>query len=455
MISVTPKIYFLGQPQMNMGSPDDPGVINWLLHIGGEEALTCLDHMENGSDIEQLIELMARRCYKSFAPGLNPNVKKIRENSAEYLANIAKQRHGSVVANGGMVTYAFEDVSRVFCFHPDVEILTMLGWKRAEDLVISDVLLTKSPDTGQSRWSVPRSVQRFPYAGELLYWENSQVTSPPVTPDHLLWAAPYDRYGWGTYQCASIVRDAQKIPARELFGLSPLTGMRTYKEPRPRRFVVDHAIHFSGEDPQHLKIGGNSYDAGLFLEWLGWLATDGCINKNGRTVEITQTKAKGAARLDFLFAKLFGNQWAVYGKHHRTYRLRDAELSAFCTQHIGRLKSERKFSPWLMGLSDRLLLCFWKGALGGDGSVSKRQSFHEVLYCRTMETAGQWQVILARLGRSSNIRVEISQIGKAARVVNGAMVIATLPYFIVSIHKKGASLVNNQHQKRMPYEGFL
>lgn len=113
MTLVTPKVFFLAEPSLHLGTSEDPGVIEWLKHIGGDEALSCLNHMEDGSDLEQIIELMARRCYKSYAPGLNPNVTKIRTDSAEYLANIAKQRHGSVTAHG-MVTYAFEDVSRVF-----------------------------------------------------------------------------------------------------------------------------------------------------------------------------------------------------------------------------------------------------------------------------------------------------------------------------------------------------
>jgi thymidylate synthase (FAD) len=113
MIPVEPKIFFLGEPRMNMGSDEDPGVSDWLEHIGGKEALDCLNHV-NGSDIEALIELLARRCYKSYAPGLNPNITKVRTDSAEYHANITKSKHGSVVANGGMVTYAIEDVSRVF-----------------------------------------------------------------------------------------------------------------------------------------------------------------------------------------------------------------------------------------------------------------------------------------------------------------------------------------------------
>jgi thymidylate synthase (FAD) len=113
MIKVEPKMFFLGQPRMHLGTDDDPGVTQWLRHIGGRDALECLQHVD-GTDVERLIELLARRCYKSFAPGLNPNVKKIRTSSAAYHANIAEQRHGSVVADGGMVTYAFEDVSRVF-----------------------------------------------------------------------------------------------------------------------------------------------------------------------------------------------------------------------------------------------------------------------------------------------------------------------------------------------------
>jgi thymidylate synthase (FAD) len=112
MTPVTPKIFFLGQPKMHLGTDDDPGVSQWLRHIGGKEALSCMQHVE-GADIEKLIELMARRCYKSYAPGLNPNVKKVRQNSDEYHGNILKSRHGSVTAHGH-VHYAIEDVSRVF-----------------------------------------------------------------------------------------------------------------------------------------------------------------------------------------------------------------------------------------------------------------------------------------------------------------------------------------------------
>jgi len=65
------------------------------------------------SDSEFLIEFMARSCYKSFGVGLNPNVTKVREGNAEYLANVIDSGHGSVLEHI-QLNFMFQDVSRVF-----------------------------------------------------------------------------------------------------------------------------------------------------------------------------------------------------------------------------------------------------------------------------------------------------------------------------------------------------
>lgn len=104
MRTVEPRVYLIAATQMDIDA-----VVAWLESLGG---LKVLDTM-TGGDPEQLIELAARRCYKSFDVGLNPNVTRIRTDSSEYHANILAQRHGSVLAHAH-VTFAFEDVSRVF-----------------------------------------------------------------------------------------------------------------------------------------------------------------------------------------------------------------------------------------------------------------------------------------------------------------------------------------------------
>lgn len=62
---------------------------------------------------EALIELAARRCYRSFQPGLNANITRVREDSAAYFDNIMQSKHGSVLEHG-MFTFGLEQVSRVF-----------------------------------------------------------------------------------------------------------------------------------------------------------------------------------------------------------------------------------------------------------------------------------------------------------------------------------------------------
>lgn len=192
MKSVSPKVFFLAQPELMIktGIPEEDDtnfiegvgdVYEWLHYIGGEEAVECLDHVE-GRDIEKLIELFARRCYKSFAPGLNPNVTKIRTDSDEYHANIAKQRHGSVVANGGMVAYAFEGVSRVFT-HEIVR--NVIGTERSQEslryvrltdigfwipptILNAEERMMLTPPSGQTREMSPADL--FEYLIGILEW---------------------------------------------------------------------------------------------------------------------------------------------------------------------------------------------------------------------------------------------------------------------------------------------
>jgi thymidylate synthase (FAD) len=59
-----------------------------------------------------LIEAAGRACYRSWEPGLNPNVTKTRTDQAEYFLNLMRSGHGSVLehANYSFVLY---DISRI------------------------------------------------------------------------------------------------------------------------------------------------------------------------------------------------------------------------------------------------------------------------------------------------------------------------------------------------------
>ncbi len=68
---------------------------------------------EGGSAAELLVEFGGRLCYRSWEPGLNPNVTRVRHDQDEYFANLLSSAHGSVLEHASY-SFALRIVSRVF-----------------------------------------------------------------------------------------------------------------------------------------------------------------------------------------------------------------------------------------------------------------------------------------------------------------------------------------------------
>ncbi len=103
MHKVEPKVFLIGETRIV-----EDGLRGFLNHIGAPEWQS-----DAPTDVEKVAEFYSRLCYKSYKPGLNPNVKKIREHNAEHLGNILKVKHGSVLEHP-VINFVFADVSRVF-----------------------------------------------------------------------------------------------------------------------------------------------------------------------------------------------------------------------------------------------------------------------------------------------------------------------------------------------------
>lgn len=102
---VVPKVFLVGETKLIEG-----GLQAYLDHVGADGWLSGLS--ERPSDPELLVEAMGRLCYRSWAPGMNPNVTKVREGNDVYLGNILSSGHGSVIEHS-MTNWIFADVSRV------------------------------------------------------------------------------------------------------------------------------------------------------------------------------------------------------------------------------------------------------------------------------------------------------------------------------------------------------
>lgn len=103
MHRVEPQVFLVGETQII-----EEGLQAYLNYLGISDWVS-----DAPTHPEKLIEVMGRLCYRSFRPGMNRNVTKIREHNKEYLDNILSVKHGSVIEHPVM-NFIFADVSRVF-----------------------------------------------------------------------------------------------------------------------------------------------------------------------------------------------------------------------------------------------------------------------------------------------------------------------------------------------------
>lgn len=136
---------------------DRAEVSRWLKFLGADQ----FEIPDDGavSNPALLIALAAKRCYKSFQPGLNPNVSKVRADYADYFDNILKSGHGSVLEHS-VFTFAIENVSRVF---------------------------TSEMNRHRAGWAISEGSMRFiRYSENIPYWQPDSITGPDVlTPDNV------------------------------------------------------------------------------------------------------------------------------------------------------------------------------------------------------------------------------------------------------------------------------
>jgi thymidylate synthase (FAD) len=110
MRETTPSIHLIARPSIDVAGMreylEDVGGAGWLDRRAGADA-------DAPNAAQLLVEFAGRVCYRSWEPGLNRNVTRVRDDQREYLENLLRSLHGSVLEHASY-TFAFRNVSRVF-----------------------------------------------------------------------------------------------------------------------------------------------------------------------------------------------------------------------------------------------------------------------------------------------------------------------------------------------------
>jgi thymidylate synthase (FAD) len=111
MRETVPSVFLISRP-----SVDATAIRAYLDDVGGSSWLDMREQEASEApvaDAELLGEFAGRMCYRSWEPGLNANVTRIRTDREAYFANVLQSAHGSILEHANY-TFVFRHVSRVF-----------------------------------------------------------------------------------------------------------------------------------------------------------------------------------------------------------------------------------------------------------------------------------------------------------------------------------------------------
>ncbi len=108
MRETTPQVFLIARPSVDLS-----GMRGYLDDVGGSSWLDGRVQEEDIPGAELLAEFAGRICYRSWEPGLNANVTRVRTDRQAYFANVMQSFHGSVLEHASF-SFAFRHVSRVF-----------------------------------------------------------------------------------------------------------------------------------------------------------------------------------------------------------------------------------------------------------------------------------------------------------------------------------------------------
>lgn len=180
-----------------------------------------------------------------------------------------------------------------FCFDEETEILTHSGWKRYDDLLMTDAVATQNQDTGEFEWQIPKEVYINDYEGDMLSFESTRM-SMKITPNHKIYGRFSGKAGGRSRDNNGNKDDYLSLP----WELKTIEEALTYRHIWPQTRSYD----WKGIDgyPTEITIESTGYQSEkvipieLWAKFMGWYLSEGCIKKKkGRpeAVMIGQSEA--------------------------------------------------------------------------------------------------------------------------------------------------------------------
>jgi len=442
MKSVEPEVFLVARPQV-----DYDAMAAYLREVGGERWLERIDRGQ--LEAQDLAEFAGKMCYRSWEPGLNPNVRKVRDEQDAYLQNILKQHHGSVLEHASF-TFVLHNVSRVCCYDDDTEVLTSEGWKPWPKVDGREFFGTLNPVSNELEYQRATEVFHADYAGPM-YRVRSEQIDLLVTPNHRMWIQRHDTQAARRGEQPFAIETAEKILHKRVTyqknarwtGCSPdhiwiPETYRTYQRSDRNR-------------PATRTYPSVAFPIEPFARFLGYYLAEGSIN--GHQIVLAQNRGEILDKMTETI-RAMGLLAYVPVTGHGSVRTTCVQLRDLLVR-LGH--SYNKRIPSMVGeWTPEVIRIFLEAVIEGDGTTHRTFN-HRVIYTSSREMADDLQVLAIKAGWSANIRID-DRTGLERIMTNGQRFRNLRPSYIVSIvTRRVTPLVNHNRGDKSRYrteEGY-
>ena len=336
MERVEPGVYLIAETKL-----DQAPLTEYLEQIGAPEwdSPDCTDG-------EKLVEFMGRQCYRSFAPGLNKNITKVREGNDTYLENVLSVGHG--------------------CYDIETEVLTADGWKAWPDVVMSDRLATRTTE-GELEYHKPSRLVHYTHKGRMYRVEGRGVDLL-VTPDHKMLA------------CVTTTREGRKKQKFDLI---------TAEDLGDRAHAYIKTATWAGENKTNV--------TEKVAAMLGFAVGDGHMPERGRDLAFRLRRER---KIAWLLARCHSLKWTIQNTDDR-YRITIPEHYLDLFHSIYDEEGEKQIPQGLLtSLDEKALYGLYEGLMQSDGHKARTvQSFDST----SPHLPGQVQQLALHLGIAANV----------------------------------------------------
>jgi len=313
------------------------------------------------------------------------------------------------------------------CYDKETEVLTKDGWVLFKDVKYSDLIATMNPISKKLEYQHPINIIKR-YSKDICYIKAQKIDFA-VTENHNM----------------ALVRANNRrigIDKIELIKVSDISN---------GQFTIINSCVWEGEEKLFFNIGERKLSMDMWLNFLGWFMSDGCLNdyRGHEVFSISQSFSNNEQR--DMIDDVLNSIGFKYNKNGSNYRIYDKEVYYELLKY-GRYKKDRRVPDYIKNLSSRQIGIYLEAYWQGDGTLESNGVTKSYCIGVNEKMADDVQeLIIKNGGNGAKLKKKPMGIHKYA----GRIIDSKQETFIVSSHKNTNQIVTKNQIKKERYDDFV